>query len=88
MVRCLGSLILEGLVKGWSRVGQPYRLRLRLKIRIRIWLKIRRQTLNLITEYWQQLTAFVMLVYTLSVMRVEIGVLQEMVAGFLNLDII
>ena len=44
--------------------------------------------MDLITEYWQQLTAFVMLVYILSVMRTEIGVLQEMVAGFLNLEFI
>jgi len=64
------------------------RIRTRIKTRIRIWIKIRRQTLNLITEYWQQLMAFVTLVYIISVMRVEIGVLQEMAAGFLNLDII
>ena len=44
--------------------------------------------MDLISEYWEQLTAFVMLVYILSVMRVEIGVLKEKVAGFLNLDII
>ena len=44
--------------------------------------------MDLITEYWEQLTAFVMLVYILSTMRTEIGVLKEKVAGFLNLDII
>ena len=44
--------------------------------------------MDLITEYWQQLTAFVMLVYILSMMRVEIGVLKQKVAGFLNLDFI
>ena len=41
--------------------------------------------MNLITDYWQQLMAFVTLVYIISVMRVDISTLKEKVKTLYDL---
>ena len=41
--------------------------------------------MNFLTEYWQQLTAFVMLVVILTRMRVDIDVLKEKVKTIFEL---
>ena len=41
--------------------------------------------MNLITEYWQQLMAFVTLVYIISVMRADIIILKEKVQTLFDL---
>ena len=41
--------------------------------------------MNFLTEYWQQLTAFVMLVVILTRMRVDIDVLKDKVKTIFDL---
>ncbi len=65
--------------------GGGYHLLALGTINIAVWVFTRRWRMDFLKNYWEQLTAFVILVMTLTRMRVDIDVLKEKVKTLFDL---